>query len=629
MALSEFRKELWHLRHGGIAQLKEHRLRQRAINIKPAPKSAPSDKSAGGKAVSFGSWPIPTPEAARHQVTAAVILDEFSDLALRFECNQIPVSPGGFREQLEGKKIDLLFVESAWHGNSDKWRFMVVGPKTPTSRLKELVSYCKERSIPTVFWNKEDPAHYHEAIATARLFDYVFTTDQTLLEQYRADLGHERVGVLPFAAQPSVHNPIRLSSGGKVPPRRDVAFAGMYFAHKFPERRAQMGMLLGAADEVSPRMSKGLDIFSRYLGGDPRYQFPTPLDKRVVGSLAYPQMLTAYRGYKAFLNVNSVVTSPSMCARRIFEISACGTPIVSAPSPAIDNFFTPDEVVQVGNSQEAGYALRALVGNEELRSRMTHLAQRRIWQEHTYAHRVNQVLQTIGLEGAQWHLPTVTPMISTNRPEQVAHVLYYLHAQVGVEMAPVILAHGFTPSRTEVARAKELGLDVTWLYAPATESLGQCYNRILQVAQGDWVAKMDDDDLYSPYYLLEQLAATDYSGADLVGKHAHYMYLASKDVTVLRFTPWEHRFTSFVSGPTIVGRRDLLQEVGFVDRTTGEDSALLKDVSASGGKIFSTSRFGFVQMRGSQKHTWAVSDFEVLANSRLSHYGRPNKTELP
>ena len=85
----------------------------------------------------------------------------------------------------------------------------------------------------------------------------------------------------------------------------------------------------------------------------------------------------------------------------------------------------------------------------------------------------------------------------------------------------------------------------------------------------------------------------------------------------------------FVSGPTIVGRRDLLQEVGFADRTTGEDSALLKSVSASGGKIFSTSRFGFVQMRGAQKHTWAVSDFEVLANSRLSHYGQPNKTELP
>ena len=47
-------------------------------------------------------------------------------------------------------------------------------------------------------------------------------------------------------------------------------------------------------------------------------------------------MLTAYKGYKVFLNVNSVVDSPSMCARRIFEINAAGTPVVTTPSAAVD-----------------------------------------------------------------------------------------------------------------------------------------------------------------------------------------------------------------------------------------------------------------------------------------------------
>ncbi|MEK8227731.1 glycosyltransferase [Oerskovia sp. M15] len=31
--------------------------------------------------------------------------------------------------------------------------------------------------------------------------------------------------------------------------------------------------------------------------------------------------------------------SPSMCARRVFEITACGTPVVTTPSRAIGEFF--------------------------------------------------------------------------------------------------------------------------------------------------------------------------------------------------------------------------------------------------------------------------------------------------
>src|SRR5699024_11951009 len=115
------------------------------------------------------------------------------------------------------------------------------------------------------------------------------------------------------------------------------------------------------------------------------------------GSLRYDRMLTAYKAYKVFLNVNSVVTSPSMCARRIFEITASGTPVVSAPSPAIGEFFSAAEVPQVTSRKDAAHVVRALVRPRELRDRTVHRAQRRIWHEHTYAHRARQVLQAVAL----------------------------------------------------------------------------------------------------------------------------------------------------------------------------------------------------------------------------------------
>src|SRR5699024_11808068 len=113
----------------------------------------------------------------------------------------------------------------------------------------------------------------------------------------------------------------------------------------------------GAADAVSPRMRHGLEIFSRFLGNDERYQFPGTLAQRVVGSLPYRNLLTAYKHYKVFLNVNSVTDSPSMCARRIFEISAAGTPVVTTPSAATKEILPTDEVPQPETAEQAHWSL--------------------------------------------------------------------------------------------------------------------------------------------------------------------------------------------------------------------------------------------------------------------------------
>src|SRR5699024_9754065 len=144
----------------------------------------------------------------------------------------------------------------------------------------------------------------------------------------------------PFAAQPAVHNPVRPQHGHQ---ERDVAFAGMYFAHKFPERREQMEVLLGGALDASARMDTGLEIFSQSVCDDERYLFPAEVADRVVATLPDHSLLTAYKAYKVFLNVIAVVTSNSMSGRRIFAISASDAPVVSAPSPAIGEFFSADE----------------------------------------------------------------------------------------------------------------------------------------------------------------------------------------------------------------------------------------------------------------------------------------------
>ncbi|MHA7133489.1 glycosyltransferase family protein [Oerskovia turbata] len=558
-----------------------------------------------------------------------MILDDFSRLALAFEWDQVLLEPASWRRTLQEDPVDLLFVESAWNGNRGAWQYHLTGPSAPRAELRDLVSYCREHGIPTVFWNKEDPVHFEDFLDTAALFDRVCTTDVDRVPDYVDRLGHDRVSVLPFAAQPAIHNPVRRHGRG---PRRDVAFAGMYFAHKYPERREQMDLLLGGAIDASARMTTGLEIFSRFRGRDEKYQFPAPLAGRVVGSLDYERMLTAYREYKVFLNVSSVVGSPSMCARRVFEITACGTPVVTTRSRAIGEFFPADEVFVVDEREEADQTIRALVRSAELRDRATHRGQRRIWELHTYGRRVQGVLHDVGLVSSPvLPRPSVSVLVSTRRPHQLEHVLRTVGGQRGVDVQLALLTHGFEVDEKRTRAAAALaGIEDLVLLAEGSEvSLGTCLNHLVAAADGDVVAKMDDDDLYGAHYLSDQLYAMAYSGAEVVGKQAHYMYVEGTDATLLRFADREHRFTDRVMGPTILTRRSLAEATPFRDVGRGEDTAFLRDAVAAGAHVYSADRFNFVQMRsGTGAHTWTVSDAELLASGEVQFYGRVDEHVL-
>ncbi|GAA1489410.1 glycosyltransferase family protein [Brachybacterium sacelli] len=625
--LQTLRTGLWHLRTGGVRQLRTWRRRRRTASYGVG--DGLGSRDTGGR-LSFPPAQLRGRPPQVEGLRAAVILDDFSMLAWSYEFETLPVTPLAWREQLAEDPVDLLLVESAWHGNEDAWQYQLTGSKAPSEPLRELVAHCREHGIPTVFWNKEDPPHFEDFLPLAKLFDQVFTTDVTLLPRYREELGHENVAVLPFAAQPAVHNPIRPQHGHQA---RDIAFAGMYFAHKFPERRAQMDMLLGGALDASARMDLGLEIFSRFLGDDERYQFPGALADRVVGSLSYYRMLTAYKAYKVFLNVNSVVTSPSMCARRIFEITASGTPVVSAPSPAIGEFFAEEEVPVVAKREDAAHVVRALVRSSELRDRTVHLAQRRIWHEHTYTHRARQVLDTVGLgqRAGKRGLPggaglaSVSIMAATNRPDQLDHLVGQVARQSGVERQLLLITHGFSSPTETAERARELGVEnVVVLEAPSSWSLGACLNAAVERADGEVLSKMDDDDLYGEFYLHDLLRAREFSGADVVGKHAHYMHVAGADATLLRF-PWmEHRFTDRVMGPTITADRDVFIAHPFADVSRGEDTGFLDTVIAADGRIYSADRFNFTQMRRGETggHAWSVDDRELMASGDVAWFGR-------
>lgn len=321
----------------------------------------------------------------------ASIFDTFTEACFAPEAELLRVTPENWMESLRDGQPDMLFVESAWNGNDGAWLHRVAKYNAPPDNiLADVISTCKKLGIPTVFWNKEDPPNFDRFVERAGEFDYVFTTDSNCLSAYQDKCPNVRhIAALPFAAQPRIHHPWQ-----QVPRLNKSCFAGTYYADTYEERRAWMDTMLRAAAE------HGLEIFDRMhnVTGDQkkRYLFPEDLRQHIRGKLDYEEMLEAYRRYRVFLNVNSVFDSPTMFSRRVFELLACGTPVITTPSLGIREFFGA-LVPEVETMAQVRAALQALLNDDEHWLRVSALGRRNVLTYHTYRHRLRTICEVAGL----------------------------------------------------------------------------------------------------------------------------------------------------------------------------------------------------------------------------------------
>ena len=561
----------------------------------------------------FIDFPVlPVPVAGSDRPKVAAILDTFTEYALRHEVDLVLVSPRSWRAQLERRRPVCLFVESAWRGNNEVWTNRVVGYEDlEDNLLSEVLAYCRSAGIPTVFWNKEDPPHFDNFLGAAREFDYVFTSDEDCVPRYREALGHDRVYVLPFAAQPRLHNPSREIGW----PRYPVCFAGSWVSSRYPGRAETLRLLL------DPSMAHGLHIFDRNLsrmdfGSD--YRFPEQYHEAIRGTLTYDEMLTAYRCYDVMLNVNTITGSPTMFARRVFESLACGTPVISSESAGMRRML--GEHVRVARSSEdTARHLEELLGDEEARIREGHLAYRHVHENHTYRHRMNEVFRRIGLEPLDTGPPPVSVLTPTMRPDNVAHCLENFRKQTYENKELVLILNNAEFDVDAIRREVRSIPNAQVIHVEGRTTLGDCLNRGAEAASGKYVAKMDDDDYYGQMFLSDSVLAASFSDSEIVGKGTHFVYFEATDSTALRGTAPEHTFTSAtVAGGSLLILAQVVRDIMFPSLSRSEDTRFQLSAEEAGCRVYSADRFNYVRVRMSQssRHSWKISDTEFREKSR-------------
>lgn len=318
------------------------------------------------------------------------ILDKFTFSNLSCEPNIELLSNKPYW-YLKNKPIDLLLVESAWRGNDDKWRHQIATypqhPERNIERLKKLVAWCKDKDIPTVFWNKEDPFHYNQFIDAAALFDYVLTTDATSIKRYKIDALNSKIHVATFFIQPQIHYQTQ-----QYPINRTL-FMGTYDPLLHPLRRVWQDKIFTVAAPF------GLDLVNRHPKHLAHFAFPQyEGDVKYFEPIPYAHTPSSCRYYQQILNVNTITDSPTMFSRRLIEIMACGRLAISNPSLAIDHLFK-DMCVQVDDADEATQLFSQLQSGYTQQQRdMVAYAHEHVQQNYTAKAWLKSILETCQLD---------------------------------------------------------------------------------------------------------------------------------------------------------------------------------------------------------------------------------------
>jgi len=458
----------------------------------------------------------------KNKATLACIFDTFTFSCFKPEFNIISPYPDNWEHIINKYSIDAFFCESAWRGNNSAWRFYIgkIGDLKKKG-LKTMVEAYKAKGVPTIFWNKEDPVHFDHFIDDARYFDFIFTTDQDCIPKYQNKTGHTKIYPLPFAAQEKTHNPI-----GSNERTGKVCFAGTWYSAKYAERILDMEMIL------KPAMGFGLDIFDRNYGarGHDRYmyEFPEAYKPYIRGKLEYHDMIRAYKQYKVFLNINSVRYSPTMFSRRVFELLACGTPVISTYSEGILNLLGENTVLFAESEEDTKKHIERLLNDEIFWWKQSLNGIRTVMENHTYRHRTTSIFEKIGLTLPENKMVLFSTLCKINFREDALYIISLMNKQVYKPNALIFITDKNTLDECLDIPGASSKFQVKFIIDNK-----EAFSESLMNSPGtDYYAILDKEDFYGKNYFRDFALAIKYSNAKVIDKRSFIEFSGTSAVVL-------------------------------------------------------------------------------------------------
>ena len=250
-----------------------------------------------------------------------------------------------------------------------------------------MLEHLRRKRFLTAMWFVENYRHltYWQQLAAGYDFWFVIQREPCIAALKQA--GAKEVRYLPMAADPSVHRPLELTQAEREEYGSDVSFVGAGYAN----RRAIFPRLLkhewrfklwgnewdGATDLTSVLQRNGARI-------------DTDTCQKIFNASAVNLNLHSWAG--TGLDPAGDFVNP-----RTFELAACGAFQLADRRSLMPDLFTASEVATVSSPDELPGEISRWLREPEQRLAMAAKARQRALAEHTYVHRMRDLLSRIGV----------------------------------------------------------------------------------------------------------------------------------------------------------------------------------------------------------------------------------------
>lgn len=147
--------------------------------------------------------------------------------------------------------------------------------------------------------------------------------------------------------------------------------------------------------EVLEAVAAAVPTFKWWGYGVETLNTDSPLRSKYQGEAWGLDMYRVLLQSKIVLNRHGEVAEGYTNNMRCFEATGCGAMLVTERSRNLHDYFASTEAVAYSGPEEAVYAIKGLLNNDPLRKQIAAGGQARTLRDHTYAHRMKTISDTL------------------------------------------------------------------------------------------------------------------------------------------------------------------------------------------------------------------------------------------
>ncbi|MFC4661440.1 glycosyltransferase [Oceanobacillus aidingensis] len=404
-------------------------------------------------------------------VNIGIVADEFLYNSFDGLANFHYITRDNYKEYTD--KLDIFLLVTTWKGLNMEWK----GLGNPNIRkhrkdMFDILSHYQSNGIKTVFYSKEDPVNYDIFIELAQKCEYVFTTAEEVVDNYKKDCKNENVDVLNFGINPIYHNPIGFKKFDK---RKEILFSGSWYV-KYPHRIEDTQRIFdGVIDN-----NDDLKIIDRnYELKLERHFFPKKYVKYLSPAVDHGTLQRLHKLYDWAINLNSVKYSNTMFANRIYELQALGNILLSNYSLGVNNKFP--NVFLINNRSEVKDILNGFTEEEK------------------YQHQVYGIRRVMSHETTYKRIIDILEMTNTSYKKETKSI--------------AVLVQNKTEKIQKMFDKQTYPYKDLILIEEFNETIKEKY---------DMVTFFDESKKYREFYLEDMINGFKYTDSDYITKNAYY-----------------------------------------------------------------------------------------------------------